>query len=50
MIASDGNLLSRQFPGVAFSDGTGSGLHLLQNHPQKQPLMLTIVGKIVEWR
>jgi hypothetical protein len=50
MIASDGNLLSLQFPDVAFPDGSGSGLFLRQNHPQKQPLLLTMAGKSVEWR
>jgi hypothetical protein len=50
MIPRDGNLFSQQFPGVAFPDGSGSGLYLRQNHPQKQPLMLTMAGKTVEWR
>jgi hypothetical protein len=49
MIPRDGNIFSQQFPGVAFPDGSDSGLYLRQNHPQKQPLMLTIVGKSVEW-
>jgi len=32
MIPPDGNLLSKRFPGVDFSDGSGNGLHFLQNH------------------